>query len=315
MKLSKIFKRLHIVLITALAVFIFGCGGNGSGGRETGAANYLPGEQIIDYVEVWNSSAAEILDIPMRYIPEGAGFFESGNDIITSAVIMAETEVTQELWKAVMTGSDNNVMPSYFLGAAFPPANGEIQDKRPVEYITWYDAIEFCNRLSGLTNRERVYTLTVKSRSLGRITLAAVTADFSKNGYRLPTEIEWLWAAAGAPNVSEGYNKAFAGSDGGNYIEDYAWYLGNSEKKTHEVGLKCVNELNLYDMTGNVEEWCWDWYGSFPTENGEADTFLRIYRGGYWNSIAGSCATADHLLGAPGLRFNSVGFRFVRTAD
>jgi formylglycine-generating enzyme required for sulfatase activity len=205
-----------------------------------------------------------------RFVP--AGSFQRDSDpanisVISAGYWMGETEVTQELWAAVM-GSTPNSNPS---SGSSDPVGTETQNKRPVEAITWYDAIEFCNELSLLAGKDPVYTLGAIDRDGGTlIRNATVTADWSKNGYRLPTEMEWMWAAMGAtyggPTVSnDGYGKSFAGSNGSNSIGDYAWHLGNSSGKTHEVGKKAFNELGLFDMTGNVREYCWDWYGAYPS--------------------------------------------------
>jgi formylglycine-generating enzyme required for sulfatase activity len=141
---------------------------------------------------------------------------------------------------------------------------------------------------------------------------------WGKNGYRLPTEMEWMWAAMGAdktaqPNTS-GYSKAFAGSNGSNSIGDYAWHYGNSSNKTHEAGGKTANELNLSDMSGNVWEWVWDWYGSYSADEltdppGPASGTYRVRRGGSWSAPTSSCTVAYRLGSAPDLRNSSIGFR------
>jgi formylglycine-generating enzyme required for sulfatase activity len=142
--------------------------------------------------------------------------------------------------------------------------------------------------------------------------------DTSKNGYRLPTEMEWMWAAMGADTTSQpntaGYSKTFAGSDGSNSIGDYAWYDGNAGGKTHEVGKKAANELGLYDMSGNVFEWCWDWYSSYqsgsqPDYAGAASGSNRVIRGGSWNNNASYCAVSSRNNGLPYSRNGYLGFR------
>jgi formylglycine-generating enzyme required for sulfatase activity len=151
-----------------------------------------------------------------------------------------------------------------------------------------------------------------------------VTQDLSKNGYRLPTEMEWMWAAMGAdktaqPNTS-GYNKAFAGSTGSNSIGDYVWYNSNSSSKTHEVGKKTANELNLSDMSGNVYEWVWDWYGSYSSGTltdpaGPASGTNRVIRGGGRSSDASSCAVTYRNAYAPNFRDRDFGFRVLAAAQ
>jgi sulfatase modifying factor 1 len=116
---------------------------------------------------------------------------------------------------------------------------------RPVSGVDWYDAVAYCNWLSEKEGLTPCYDVK------GRLT----QCDFSVNGYRLPTEAEWEYAARGGPK-SQGYE--YAGSDN---VDTVGWYEGNSGGQTHPVGQKQPNELGLYDMTGNMWEWCWDWYG------------------------------------------------------
>ncbi|MDR1420293.1 MAG: formylglycine-generating enzyme family protein [Treponema sp.] len=262
----------------------------------------------------------------LRYVPAGS-FQRDGTpaniSTITKGYWMGETEVTQELWAAVMTGSDNLTSPSGFSSG---PASGEIQEKRPVETITWYDAVEFCNRLSAATGKQAVYTLTGITRSggaSGYITAATVDADWSRNGYRLPTEMEWMWAAmgatAGGPAVSAtGYSKAFSGSTGSNILGDYEWYgvLYSLGGKTHETAKKLPNELGIHDMTGNVQEFCWDWYAAYesgPQINhpGPASGTIRVGRGGIWDNNVSTCTIAYRDYGAPNNRSFYGGFRVV----
>jgi uncharacterized repeat protein (TIGR02543 family) len=224
--------------------------------------------------------------VPFRFVPPGSfQYTATTTDVaaITQAYWLSETEVTQELYQAVL-GYNPSALPD-------TPAAGETQAKRPAENMTWYDAVEFCNALSKASGREPVYTITGRNPAEGSITEATVSADFTKNGFRLPTEMEWLWAAMGADKTAQpnttGYLKGYAGSaeaaGGQTNIGGYAWYTSNSgitiegsEKKvTHEVGKKLPNELFLYDMTGNVDEWLWDWGASSVLPSGA----LTDYRG------------------------------------
>ena len=147
----------------------------------------------------------------MREIPAGNG---------VASFLMAETEVTQELYEAVM-GSN----PSYFTG----------DDQRPVETVSWQDAIVFCNTLSGLLGLTPVYQGTDND----------ATMNENANGFRLPFEGEWEWVARG------GQNFTYAGSDD---LDNLGWYDGNSGDTTHPVGQKQANGYGLFDLTGNVWE-------------------------------------------------------------
>jgi formylglycine-generating enzyme required for sulfatase activity len=239
-------------------------------------------------------------EIKFRYVPDGKfqrDYSAANVTVITQGYWLGETEVTQELFQAVM-----GTNPSYFTDSV---ASGETQAKRPVETVNWYAAIAFCNKLSVLDEKQPVYNVsgitdwsTFAYSSIptsSNSTWDAVTQDLSKNGYRLPTEMEWMWAAMGANTT--GYSKAFAGSNGSNSIGEYAWYYSNSDSKTHEVGKKTANELNLFDMSGNVYEWVWDWYGSYSSGEltdltGPASGTARVIRGGSWLHDASFCAVA-----------------------
>jgi formylglycine-generating enzyme required for sulfatase activity len=281
------------------------------------------------------------VNVPFRYVPAGSFMLRqdgSGNTppdltmIITQGYWMGETEVTQELFQAVM-----GTNPSYFDGTAGgTPAKdtpaGETQNRRPVENVSWYDAIAFCNKLSLADGKEPVYSISGISDWAG-LTYStiptsddadwdAAAMDTGKNGYRLPTEMEWMWAAMGAdktvqPNVT-GYTKAFAGSTGSNNIDDHAWYDSISGSKTHEVGKKTANELGFHDMSGNVWEWCWDRKDHYPA--GEQTNFAgvsssftdRVMRGGSWLENEDKCAVSFRVYsGEPGFGNSNWGFRVV----
>ncbi|MCB9053669.1 MAG: SUMF1/EgtB/PvdO family nonheme iron enzyme [Lewinellaceae bacterium] len=184
-----------------------------------------------------------------------------------------------------------------------PEDRGWGRGKRPAIYVSWYDAVEYCNWRSRQEGRQEVYAINGKD----------ITPNWKANGYRLPTEAEWEYAARGGQQ-SKGYEYA-----GSNKLDEVGWYDGNSNSQTHPVGEKKSNEVGLYDMSGNVWEWCWDWYdkdyysqskGS-QDPRGPASGSSRVVRGGSWRDNAPYCRTALRSTYGPGIRYHSRGFRLV----
>ncbi|GHU75996.1 hypothetical protein FACS189415_2280 [Bacteroidia bacterium] len=200
--------------------------------------------------------------------------------------------VTQAQWKAVM--GDN---PSYFQSDKLPA--GVNSDDLPVEQVTWRDCVKFCNKLSEKYNLDVYYNINGEK----------VTENADAKGFRLPTEAEWEYAARGG-NKSE-KNKY----SGNNDIDEVAWYSENSDIRTHEVGTKLPNELGLYDMSGNVWEWCNDWYYSKEEQKtdlkGPKSGSGRVLRGGSWYADAVNCRVSTRINSALVNRLRDIGFRLV----
>lgn len=153
-------------------------------------------------------------------------------------------------------------------------------DDLPVENVSWYDCQEFIRKLNSLTGQH----------------------------FRLPTEAEWEFACRGGNN-SRGYKYS-----GSNYIDNVAWYDGNSGGNTHPVATKSPNELGIYDMSGNVWEWCADWYGKYSSgaqtnPKGPYDGSYRVYRGGSWDSLARNCRSSNRFFNFPAYRYYFLGLR------
>ena len=220
-------------------------GGNNGGSNDSGSENVFPGKVYT------------VNGVSFKMIAVKGGTFQMGSDdgynavhqVTLSDYYIGETEVTQELWNAVM-GSN----PSYFYGNM----------QRPVETVSWNDCQTFISRLNELTGET----------------------------FRLPTEAQWEYAARGGYK-SKGYTYS-----GSNAIDDVAWHWYNSDRTTHPVKTKAPNELGIYDMSGNVWEWCSDWYGDYSSAaqtdpTGPATGSYRVIRGGSWDDYAASCRVAN----------------------
>ena len=203
---------------------------------------------------------------------------------LTRDYLLADTEITQAQWRALMEGNHSR----------FPG------DQNPVENVSWPEAVDFCNRLSLRESLRPAYALDDDR----------VRWIDDADGYRLPTEAEWEFACwAGDDGVSGG------GDLGGN-LERLGWYSWNSMASTHPVGEKDPNDWGLYDMHGNVFEWCWDWYGPYQGSvvdpRGAHEGSRRVMRGGGWISVPSTCRPSKRNHGFPGNRLMNLGFRPVR---
>ena len=266
-------------------------------------------------------------------IPEGfvlipAGTFQMGSKAgysdnkpvhqvtITKPFYMGKYEVTQaEYEKYCSYGSSGS---SYGDG-----------DNYPAYYVSWYDALVYCNKrsiaedltpcysISGNTDPEKWGTVPTKTDN----TWDAVLCDWNANGYRLPTEAEWEYAARAGDNTVDSIT--YSGTTDENKLNEYAWYSSNSNIETHKVGTKLPNAYGLYDMSGNVWEWCWNWFtdsydtekegGSDPT--GASAGSSRVARGGCWLNLSDDCAVSCRNDFSPNSRILSLGFRVVRASS
>lgn len=186
--------------------------------------------------------------------------------------------------------------------------NGWGRKQRPVSNVSWLDAIEYCNWLSRQHNFIPAYTLRPSKTGMN------VDINLSANGYRLPTEAEWEYAAMGG--IKGDKNLIYAG---GSDIDEVAWYDNNSNNQAHLVGQKRPNNAGLYDMSGNVWEWCQDWYAPYPSyaeKNPIGSNFgsHRIIRGGAWIQQAGDCRVDFRRENNPKEKHSWLGFRLVRGA-
>lgn len=235
------------------------------------------------------------------------------HSVTLSSFYIGKNEVTQAEWAAIM-----NTSPSTFIG-----------DNRPVEQVTWYGVLVYCNKRSIAEGLTPVYTIDGSTNptvwgaipTANNATWNAVTMNMTANGYRLPTEAEWEFAARGGSNTPD---YLYAGS---NTPEDVSWFDTNSTNTTHLVGLKTANALGLHDMSGNVQEWVWDWYdatyyASSSTSNptGPGNGTLHTIRGGSWDQTSNASRVVFRSYGSPEKGTDRVsnsrlGFRVVRIAQ
>ena len=266
--------------------------------------------------------------LTMKEIAAGTFKFKYGaddtaEDVNLPAFKISNIEITQELYEAVM-----GTNPSSHKDGA---AEGEVQEKRPVDSVSFYAALVFCNKLSEKEGLTPVYKIgdSTDTGTWGDIPTSdndkwnAVAEDSSANGFRLPHEKEWMFAALGNNAIAfsgfdERFFSGFAGEDEKDKIDDYAWYLttkeggdeekGNSGKTTHQVAKKLPNSNGIYDMTGNLWELCWDYIN-------EAEHKHARHGGGFNQEYLGhySVSTRWDIPAHEG--WGDVGFRIVQKSE
>ena len=214
---------------------------------------------------------------------------------LTKPLWVMTTEVTQRQFYEVMGGN-----PSHFTSDKL----GYRSENNPVETVSWYDAVSFANKLSDKEELSRCYSGSGDE----------ILWDKSCKGYRMPTEAEWEYVARARQSTK------YAGSDN---IEEVGWYDRNSEQKTHPVGQKKANAWGLYDMSGNVCEWTWDWLAFDLSERESVDPTgpnsnpysSRVVRGGDWVHWFNSQRVARRVMYSSDTRKYNIGIRLVRTAQ
>ncbi|MBI9031416.1 SUMF1/EgtB/PvdO family nonheme iron enzyme [bacterium] len=272
------------------------------------------------YKTEWDASATVVADyeitVPEKFVLVEGGTFHNGTANATiSDFYMSKYEVTQAEYEAVM---GTNPALDYGVGNDYP-----------VYYVSWFKAIKYCNILSlqeGLTpcynyNNEGTDPNEWSSGWNSIYNHTSYVFDTTANGYRLPTEMEWMYAAKGGnQQPASGYNQ-YSGTDVEVELAKFAWYDYTSNNTTHEVGTRLPNQLGLYDMSGNVFEWCWDIYNHPYSSSTQTDPvgpttgLYRVCRGGSWNYNAIPCGVAYRYSYNPTFSYYCLGFRLARSSS
>ena len=260
-----------------------------------------------------NGMTGNTTNIPANMVRVEGGTFQMGSSngesderpvhaVTVRSFSMGKYPVTQKEWFEIM---GTTVRQQRDMADRTWSLYGE-GDNYPMYYVSWLEAVEYCNKRSQREGLTPAYSGSGNN----------ITCNWNANGYRLPTEAEWEYAAKGGNRDSMVYE--YSGSNSAGAV---AWYTDNSGGSTHPVGTKAPNSLGLYDMSGNVWEWCWDWYAnSYPSGAqtdpvGASSGSDRVVRGGSWFHSAQYVRSASRFYFTPSDRFFRLGFRLARNAQ
>jgi len=289
-----------------------------------------------NYSEYSNLSSAKIVPIPDYMVEVQGGTYTMGDiwgggdsdetlthEVTVSSFYMSKYEVTHADYieflnsRGVSGGGsyngnelidmdDGDCAVAHDGSSFYFDGSSRASDEQcPVIEVTWYGAAEYCNWLSEQEGLTKAYTISSGS----------VSCDWNADGYRLPTEAEWEYAARSGGRD----DRKWSGTNSESELGDYAWYDPNSGGETHPVGQKQPNDLGIYEMSGNVWEWCWDWYDSYSSSSqtdptGPASGSLRVRRGGGYDRSALYCRTSNRSRDYPsGSSNRGLGFRLTRS--
>lgn len=225
---------------------------------------------------------------------EGFYFESPCRSVTLDDFFIGKKEVTQLEYETIVGNNPSNTPHSYGTG-----------DNYPVFYISWFDAVTYCNLRSEQEGLDPCYNLI------------DWTCNFEAKGYRLPTEAEWEYAARGGINWVDDLN--YSGCHLDSELSDFAWYVNPFITGCNPVGTKQPNQLGIYDMSGNLHEWCHDWFGwhyypSIPSHNpaGVESGESRVKRGGAYTTTSLYCRVSSREYNNPSSKLRSTGFRVVR---
>jgi formylglycine-generating enzyme required for sulfatase activity len=293
------------VLVAVLMLGIAGCGGDDNSPGDVAA----PSSPAISPVKAENAEAGAPKTKPVSpgsepNVPGGMGVTNSIGmklRLIPAGEFMMGSPGTESDRKNNETQHGVSITKPFYLGVTevtqeqYQKMMGSNPSKfkgpqNPVEQVNWRDAVQFCRKLSAMS----------AEKTAGHV-------------YRLPTEAEWEYACRSGTTTAYGF-----GGDASR-LGDYGWFEDNSDSKTHPVGEKKPNAWGLYDMHGNVYEWCQDRYGAYPIGSatdptGATSGWFRVFRGGSWHYYARHCRSAIRARYAPGFRLDSLGFRVLRSS-
>ena len=258
----------------------------------------LDGETITFFGE-YNQGIDGMVSIPAGSFVMGSPTDEPGRNsnetehtvTLTNGFYMSETEVTEELWDQVM-------------------GSGSSTSQYPKASVSWDNIMVFCNTMSEQEGLTPVYTI--------HGTNGNTAWNQDADGYRLPTEAEWEYACRAGSTTAFANGQITNTGCGDPVLDAIGWYCGNAGGNKQEVAQLIPNAWGLYDMHGNVYEWCWDWYDSYGGDItdpvGASSGSYRVIRGGDWYSIAQHCRSAHRAYDSPNNSYDGIGFRFVRSA-